>query len=277
MISVVCCSREHLVFEEFAQNVAQTIGVAYEIIRVDNTANAFSSLNAAYNAGLSKALYDIVCFVHEDVAFRCTEWGQKIVQAFLDNPESGLLGICGSQLLADIPAPWWQQGNTYLNIIHTADGTTSEDQYGWKEGEQYAPMACVDGVFMVLKKSSGLSFDLRIEGFHAYDLAISMRCREAGLSILALKEITLEHFSKGNVNKSWYEAFYCFFKLYKDDLPVQYGVMMNPVQRTDAYIRFIRACLDHNLRSIAFYFWKRFFREKPISRFHLEFIKSMLR
>jgi hypothetical protein len=66
-------------------NIASTIGAQWEPIIIDNTINAMP-ITKVYNLGASKAKYDILCFVHEDVFFDTENWGLKVVESFRQDP-----------------------------------------------------------------------------------------------------------------------------------------------------------------------------------------------
>ena len=94
MISVIVCSKSLDQFEILSKNIEQTIGVGYELIRVENPDGALS-ISAAYNRGASGANYLFLCFVHEDVRFNTVGWGINIVNHFLNDSSIGLIGVAG--------------------------------------------------------------------------------------------------------------------------------------------------------------------------------------
>lgn len=69
MISLIVCSRSPSCPDSFSKHIETTIGeLPYEIIWIDNSNNQ-RNICQAYNYGLSKARYDYLCFLHEDIIF----------------------------------------------------------------------------------------------------------------------------------------------------------------------------------------------------------------
>ena len=76
MISIVVSSYQEPLYQSFVNSVEKTIGVPYEIIKVENP--GIMGICKAYNLGVSKAKYDIVCFSHEDVLCYSENWGKRL-------------------------------------------------------------------------------------------------------------------------------------------------------------------------------------------------------
>ncbi|MGB3132870.1 MAG: glycosyltransferase, partial [Saprospiraceae bacterium] len=74
MISIITCSRAKDISTELRKNIVQTIGIEHEIIVFDNSANKHSIFQA-YNIGASRAKYEILCFVHDDLFYMTQDWG----------------------------------------------------------------------------------------------------------------------------------------------------------------------------------------------------------
>ena len=68
MISLIVCSANSSMLEEFKDNVRLTIGVEYELIIFDNRIKRYG-LCRVYNECAEKAKYDFLLFVHEDMYF----------------------------------------------------------------------------------------------------------------------------------------------------------------------------------------------------------------
>lgn len=56
MVSIIICSVSPLLLEDLKQNIAQTIGVEYEIIAIDNREKRWP-IAKAYNYGAQQAKY----------------------------------------------------------------------------------------------------------------------------------------------------------------------------------------------------------------------------
>src|SRR6476660_5311194 len=107
MISIIVSSISKTFLENFSKNVANTVGLEYEIISVDTTINQFG-LCHAYNQGAGKSKFQYLCFIHEDVKFVTENWGKKLINHFNSDEEIGLLGIAGSVCKTKMSSMWHQ-------------------------------------------------------------------------------------------------------------------------------------------------------------------------
>jgi hypothetical protein len=120
MISIVICSRRNTDLQQVTADIETTIGVPYEIIAIDNSQGTYG-ICAAYNSGVAKSRYPIVCLMHEDIKFDTANWGQIVVD-ILQDETIGILGVAGGNYLADNPAGWWEGGeqHKYQNVVHVS-------------------------------------------------------------------------------------------------------------------------------------------------------------
>ena len=95
MISIIICSRKQSDFDVLATNITQTVGVPFELIRIDNSKNTYS-ICQAYNIGAARSLFDHLCFIHEDVKFVIENWG-FVVANLLKDEAIGLVGVAGGK------------------------------------------------------------------------------------------------------------------------------------------------------------------------------------
>ena len=117
MLSIVVCSRNSYLPEDFVENITKTIGVPFEFIHVDNSANKHT-IFSAYNFGYERSNYPYLCFVHEDVLFHTSNWGEKII-AHLQDDKTGIIGVAGSDLLPRVPTSWATLKSVGHNIIQS--------------------------------------------------------------------------------------------------------------------------------------------------------------
>ncbi len=207
-VSLVVLSYRPGLLAALKLNIERTIGAPHEIIVLDNADGRFRSLAVAYNEGFRRSRAPIVCFVHEDVAFKSADWGVRIIAHLKRDPTIGLIGVIGSKIKS-------YQPTSHTNLI---------------EGERYkcgsvnAPMpaaglpsgaaaaedaVCVDGLFMALPRGvlERIRFDeALIKGFHGYDLDMSLQVHLGGARVIAARDIAMDHFSKGNRTREWYET-----------------------------------------------------------------------
>lgn len=219
MISIVVCSVNDEMFQQFSQNVQSTIGVPFEIIRIDNSRNTHS-ICSAYNEGKAACRYDVICFIHEDVLFQTGSWGRILLDIFKD-PGIGLAGIFGA---------------CYLSLFPDAQADLEECQgqviEGYKEdkplrrasrfpGNPLTEVAVIDGVFMATRKSimDKISFsDDILKGFHGYDFDISMQIRRH-YKVVVTAKLLLLHISSGSYTAPYFEAMKLLKKKWRRHLP----------------------------------------------------------
>jgi len=124
MISIIVCHREEKLLMQFKKSVKDTIGVPFEYIIIDNKTNQFNIFQA-YNIGIKKSKYEILCFSHEDIVFHTKNWGERVVEHFKQE-KTGLIGVLGGNAFPNCPASWWN--NTFIN-----DHLINYIQH-WREG-----------------------------------------------------------------------------------------------------------------------------------------------
>lgn len=209
MISVIISSANKQMLTDVRQNIAETIGVPFEVLAFDNGTGA-KGMCQVYNEGSAQAQYDILCFMHEDVSMHTTGWGKIVNQLFQENPDVGLVGIAGSSYKPLSPSGW--QGvsgdrTNYLNLLQGYKYTkiAPEHTYRNPKNEKLTKVVSVDGVWFCTTKQvlTKASFDEQtFKGFHKYDLDFSMQVRQH-YQVVVTYDILLEHFSEGKLSKDW--------------------------------------------------------------------------
>lgn len=66
MISIIICSRFQSISKELKDNIENTVGVVHEIICIDNSKSQYD-IFSAYNEGVKRSQYPLLCFMHEDI------------------------------------------------------------------------------------------------------------------------------------------------------------------------------------------------------------------
>jgi len=222
MISIIVCSTNPQTTAALRQNVEEKIGVPFEIICLDNSKNNYS-IFSAYNEGVSKSKYEILCFMHEDVLIHTSEWGPKII-THLSKPSVGIIGVCGCTTLAKIPSPW----SLYEHYMYLLQSTPNRKKHqllqsGFDKSPELKQVLVVDGVFMAAKKSlfKKIKFDeATFSGYHAYDIDICLQAHTNGFKNFAINDILIEHFSKGYHNKGWVINAMALSDKWKNNLPL---------------------------------------------------------
>lgn len=269
MISIVVCSIKKELFKNLGESIKTTIGIPdYELIKIDNTVEKLS-IAKAYNKGLSQARNEIVVFVHEDVIFHTQGWGRILFHHFEANPRAGLIGVAGTKLKLRAPSTLYDaKGVFYVaNILQwDQNKKVKHDSFGWRNNtEVIQEIVAADGVFLALRKAKGVRFDERVNGFHGYDIAISLSYKTKGWSVFAVNDLLIEHFSQGTINKDWVEAMERLYRLYHKKLPQNLTAETNlRLLEILAFERFIKLCLNLGERKTGFRNYLRLLKLQPL-------------
>lgn len=239
MISIIVCHRNRELLKEFKLSVENTIGVNYEVVVVDNRENKYSIFEA-YNLGVEKSNYDLICFAHEDLIFHTKNWGQRVAEHFNDD-STGIIGVVGGNALPKCPAPWWNNSllNDHLiyNIQHWNEGFVPKQSVNSKPynihqnctfenhnpfNELKTKAVAIDGLWMSARKSvfETCKFDSdTFKGFHCYDTDICLQIGQ-NYDIYVVYDILIEHLSMGSVTESWAKEVEKLADKWIDKLPV---------------------------------------------------------
>ncbi|MFC4230777.1 glycosyltransferase [Parasediminibacterium paludis] len=201
MISVIICSVNKQLANQVQQNIADTIGVEWEPIIIDNTINA-TGITSVYNQGASIANYGMLCFVHEDVLFTTQNWGKVLIDTFKNDSELGLIGLAGSKYKSRLPSGWFSG----LDILDCCN-ITHLDKHEVRQIMHYNPddnkllqeVVVLDGVLLVCPKKvwQDIKFDDKLlKGFHLYDIDFSFRVAEK-YKVAVSYAINLIHLTQG--------------------------------------------------------------------------------
>ena len=223
MISIIICTNTKL-NNVFIKNIDETIGTRdYQIITID-TSQKKHSIHEAYNIGIEKAQYPFLCFLHNDIIFRTSNWGNLIIEAFKDK-KIGVLGVIGAKTTMEYSWGWWEnpfhEGCIIQNYSHNA--LNIPNKYIEETTPILKDVVVVDGMFLALPKTifRHISFDTKTyKGFHLYDSDICMQAIEKGYNVKVVKNILIEHYSYGNPDKYFSENMYKFYQKWKHKLPI---------------------------------------------------------
>lgn len=238
MLSLIICSRNKTTDPRLLKNIQSTIGTEYEIVHIDNSEGKYG-ICSAYNEGVKRSKGDVLCFMHEDIIYHNEGWG-KSVEKILSNPQIGILGVAGSQIVLDKMD--WRMYEIVHNPTYLIQGNTSIEpnpMYFILHKGDYVkrplvngPMqvATVDGVWMCMRKElfRFIRFDDKhFRGFHLYDSDICMQVNMRKLDIVITDKIILEHRSIGSYSDSFCDALLIFGKKWSSSLPVMIGAKLD--------------------------------------------------
>jgi len=201
MLSIIISSYQPHYYQALEKNIAETIGIPYEVIKVDNPGKM--GICEAYNHGAQKAQYDYLLFLHEDVLFETQNWGLILTQ-LLSKKSIGCVGLAGGDYVSSYPLPWWQ--NKERRFFHLNQISTNEEKKINRLTE-HKNVIFLDGVFIACRKNIFLEtgFSDYLQGFHGYDMDFSWRASQTHQNIVS-HEITLTHFSAGHPNIEWFKS-----------------------------------------------------------------------
>ncbi|KJS00632.1 MAG: hypothetical protein VR65_11625 [Desulfobulbaceae bacterium BRH_c16a] len=133
------------------------------------TARGFSAASQAYNYGTARATGEILIFVHQDV-YIPAGWHRQLLAAVavLDrkDPAWAVLGVVGVDSLGAVKGCSWSTG------LGREVGNSVQ---------QPEPAVSLDELILVVKKSSGLHFDDKLQGWHLYGTDIVQEALHMGM------------------------------------------------------------------------------------------------
>lgn len=224
MISVIICSINKALATQVQKNIADTIGVDWEPIVIDNTLSP-ESITHVYNLGAAKAKYDLLCFVHEDILFQTQNWGTKMLDYFKNDTSLGLVGIAGSKYKSKTPSGWFSgiPDIECCNITHADSNNNKHSMYFNPVPDSVTQEVVVlDGVLLCCLKNvwQAIKFDeILLKGFHLYDLDFSFRV-SGRYKVIVTFEIDLIHLTQGgSFGNKWVEYTLLWHKQMHKKLP----------------------------------------------------------
>ena len=242
MISLIICSRQPDIPQELKDNIALTIGVEYELVVIDNSKNQYSIFQA-YNEGVRRAKYPLLCFMHEDILYHTQDWGTKVVEHFKDD-KVGMIGVYGGHYIPNVST--WAftficsgtliQGNRTSYQKRQYDVQSIKSDKYIKEKDNKVQVVAVDGLWFCIPKLvfDYICFDHQTyNGFHAYDLDISMQVNKAGFTVYTIFDILIEHFSLGNYDNQFLTAINIFHQKWNSHLPIVKGIVLSETEKNE--------------------------------------------
>ena len=201
MLSIIISSYQPHYYIALEKNIADTIGIPYEIIKIDNP--GIMGICEAHDRGAEKAQYEFLLFLHEDVLFETKDWGLILTQ-LLSKKSIGCVGLAGGDYVSTYPLPWWQ--NKERRFFHLNQISTNEEKKINRLTE-HKNVIFLDGVFIACRRNIFLEtrFSDYLQGFHGYDMDFSWRASQTHQNIVS-HEITLTHFSAGHPNIEWFKS-----------------------------------------------------------------------
>jgi Glycosyltransferase like family len=134
----------------------------------------FPSASLAYNQAIDQAMNDLLVFVHQDI-YLPDDWFHNVRGAIRTLEEGqkkwGILGSFGSTGTA----------TGGLGMVYTTGFGLHGNAIKSPE-----PAETLDEIIIIMRKSSGLRFDLALPHFHMYGVDICLAARSMGLTNFAI-------------------------------------------------------------------------------------------
>ena len=229
MISIIICNRKKVLDPKLENNIKSTIGIEYEIINIDISHNRYNIFQA-YNKGIQKSKYPYICFMHDDILYHTVNWGKNIIDYFND-PAVGMIGVAGPTYISQLPGIWWGIENEKCRTGSIRQCNLDTDRFDLTRqhytlynpyNEKATEVVALDGLFFCIKKEifGDVSFDESYNGFHFYDIDISLQIKSKGYKLLCVYDVLIEHISVSNLSLEWVKASRVFFNKWKKLLPI---------------------------------------------------------
>ncbi|TKC08186.1 hypothetical protein FA048_13590 [Pedobacter polaris] len=281
MLSIITCSIDQTKLSLLKKSLTETTSLLYELIVIDNSKNKYN-ISQAYNLGAAQSKYDFLCFVHEDIIFKNKDWDRNFIH-HLSNKKISLIGILGNIIKTRTPSGVYsniQYTNRINQIQKLKDGTTVS-YYDNPNEEDISEVAVLDGMLLGTTKShwEKISFDEKIDGFHAYDIDFSLAMAQLG-KVGVVYDILLEHCSFGSQTKEWASNQIIVTNKWKKFLPIQKGeadTRTLKIREKDDLIQFtIRLLNLRYKRNVSFKYSILVILKYPFHRINLFIIKQLL-
>lgn len=228
MISIIICSRDLEVFTAVSDNIKDTIGVPFEIVRVDNSDGKYG-ICKAYNVGAAQAKFDFLCFAHEDILLVTPNWGTNVLN-HLEDKSVGLIGVAGADPKSMVPTSFNPDIlKTEAHIISHSNDKRNAPILVLKtetpdDNSLIKQVTAVDGVWMCTRRDvyNKFKFDEKvITGFHAYDLDYSLQVLSE-YKVCVIFDVLMHHFSSGNFDRKYLDQKIILSHKWKQKLPISF-------------------------------------------------------
>jgi hypothetical protein len=172
----------------------------------------FTSAALAYNDALDKSANDLVVFCHQDVLLPqswLAELQQVLAYLQTNDPNWGVLGSCGMTAA-------YKKWRIFGQVYSPGHGMVGEPI------THPVPIQTLDGLLLILRKSSGLRFDERLQNFHFYGTDICMIAANDGLKSYAIPAIAIHNSRHYQIfPEEYYEGYWHVRRTWRKYLPIQ--------------------------------------------------------
>ena len=159
LFSIITIANRENVYEKFKKSLAMQKNVNYELIKINNDHNQFSSARAAYNGAIKKAKGNYLVFLHPDMRFLDESALHDALDQITNIDNLGVAGIAGC------PFELYHHKSIILTTIVQGDPYY---HFGKPIGK-VTEVQTVDECFFVMKKDFCEAHPFSdIKGWHMY-------------------------------------------------------------------------------------------------------------
>ncbi|CAH0118490.1 glycosyltransferase family protein [Paenibacillus sp. CECT 9249] len=172
------------------------------------------SMAAGYNAGMRASRSKYKVYLHQDTFLINPYFIYECLEVFGQEPAIGMIGVMGSRNQPS-SGTWWEGEPLYTKWVSFVDNVVSTQTIN-EIRSGYEPVRSIDGALMVTQYD--LEWDERVEGFHFYDAAHSIRFTAQGylIAVPAQKQPWMMHYRLHDTNwEEYYAARDKFTRLYE--------------------------------------------------------------
>ena len=221
-VTVVFCTRDtDDGTDRFIRHIAETSGCDTNIICIKNTDGISISTVYADVIDTYEGIDDVVVFIHDDIEFLRSGWGEEVCRLFSENAEYGIIGVAGSAQF-DEKGAWWNYPKRFGQVLHRDGGNSWLTAFSPLLDKDIQEVAVIDGLFMAVdRKRIADNFDRNIKSFDFYDIDFCLSNTLSGkCKVGVTTNIRLAHMSVGVPRESWYENREIINKKYGKHYPI---------------------------------------------------------
>jgi hypothetical protein len=190
----------------------------------------YRSASVAYNSALSQCKNDFVIFAHQDV-YIPAEWEKAVVRniSSLDavDPDWAVLGVYGVMSSGAQIGYVWSSGL---------------DQMFGNRFDHPVPVESLDELLIILKRSSGVTFDDQLPGYHLYGTDLVQIARSRNRTAYAIcAPVVHNSLPSLYLRNDYFDAYKYVARKWKANLPIVTCVA--PIVRSP--ISYLRIRLKH--------------------------------
>jgi hypothetical protein len=245
MISVIIASNKPERFSAIRAHYQSLFGPElHEIVGIHDA----RSLCEAYNRGLRVARGDIVVFSHDDIEIVTPAFAPRL-KGHLETYD--LIGVAGARRACG--PRWFDAGPAYLagQVGHVfPNGIWHVGLFGI-QARIIPGIKVMDGLFLAFRREviETLRWDeATFNGFHCYDVDVSLRAALAGYKTAVVLDIPIVHYSHGNFGPAWNQAAQTFLQKHQAHLEPpgyhSYAVASTHFSTKEETVRFMNSLVE---------------------------------